>query len=391
MDEPLILVTAGKENLAAAEGSNQARIIGCLMEYVDAVLNAGGVPILLPRISSLGAIRAAAMGVHGVLFTGGGDVASLAYGEEPHPASSGVDPVRDEMELALAGIAEELGLPVLGICRGIQVLNVASGGTLFQDIRDQVPGAHQHQTHAVDAVKAHTVDIEPVSRLAPIVGAASTRVNSRHHQAVKEIGRGLRVSARARDGVIEAIEATDGRRLLAVQWHPEELAWTDPSCHGLFAWLVGEACRYRQRQSALENENDEPSLQLNRLRSMLDDPPDEEERVGVDTEHPVTRIARALLQEAIRQCASEIHVDSSAKGVRIQFAVGNTLVEVMTLPKHVEKMLVDCYRSMAGLETGDRSASQEGTIRASEELKNRLIALRFQTEPTGESIYMRIE
>jgi putative glutamine amidotransferase len=384
------------------------------LDYVDAVLNAGGVPILLPRVSNSAAIRAAALCADGVLFTGGGDVISLAYGEEPHPTSNDVDPVRDEMELVLAGIAEEIGLPVLGICRGIQLLNVAAGGTLFQDIPDQVPGAHQHQTHAIDAVKAHTVDIEPDSRLAPIVGAASTRVNSRHHQAVKDVGRGFRVVARARDGVVEAIEASDERALLAVQWHPEELARTDPSFHGLFVWLVNEARRYRQRHGALagasETSTSAPlsrpvsfpdeaehgagaafSSPLYRLRSMLDDPPDEGEGVGPNTENPVNRIACALLQEAIRQAATEIHLDSSAKGVRVRFAVGKTLDEIMTMPKHVEKMLVDCYRSMAGLETGDRSTHQEGTIRGREELKNHVITLRFQPEPTGESVYMRIE
>ena len=211
--------------------------------YPAAVLRAGGAPILLPRTDDEDVMQAVMLAVDGLLLTGGGDVVSLAYGEEPHPKAGGQDPVRDAAEFAAIRLALDRGLPILGICRGIQTLNVALGGTLIQDVPSQVAGACQHSTRASENMLGHTVDVEPGSLLARILGVTSTAVNSWHHQAVKGVGDGLRVNCRARDGVIEGVEAADGRPILAVQCHPEDAAEQFPLFRKLFDWLVAEAAR----------------------------------------------------------------------------------------------------------------------------------------------------
>jgi putative glutamine amidotransferase len=179
--------------------------------------------------------------VDGLLLSGGGDLVSLLYGEEPHIATLNQDPVRDGMEFEALRIALDAGLPVLAICRGMEVLNVALGGTLVQDIPSKVPDAIQHYTHARDTVLSHTIDIEEGTRLARVLGPTSTPVNSWHHQGVGDVGKGLRVNSRARDGVVEGIEADDDRPVLAVQFHPEDCAEDYPVFQRLFDWLVAEA------------------------------------------------------------------------------------------------------------------------------------------------------
>src|SRR3569833_1460697 len=158
MDRPIILISAGKQNRVTAWNEVQSVNTGCNIDYVESILRAGGAPMILPRIADVAAIRTLAAVAHGVVFTGGGDVVSLAYGEEPHRTAKWPDPTRDEMELNLVRIASEMQLPVLGICRGMQLLNVAAGGTLIQDIPSQVEGAHQHYTDALDPIAAHTVE-----------------------------------------------------------------------------------------------------------------------------------------------------------------------------------------------------------------------------------------
>ncbi len=197
--------------------------------------------MLLPRSGDEAVMAAAMARVDGLLLTGGGDVVSLAYGEEPDPKSFGQDPLRDAAEFAAIRIALERGLPVLGICRGIQSLNVALGGTLVQDVLSQVDGVVQHYTRAIETVVIHTIDVEPDTLLARVLGVTSVAANSWHHQAVKDLGEGLRVNCRARDGVIEGIEAADGRPVLAVQCHPENIAERWPVFQRLFDWLVAEA------------------------------------------------------------------------------------------------------------------------------------------------------
>jgi len=241
MAKPIILITASRQNHVAAYGEIQAVATGCSLHYVDAIARAGGAPVLLPRLADREAIQAAAGVADAILLTGGGDIGSLCYGEEPHVKSKWQDPVRDEMELELTRVALERELPTLGICRGVQLLNVALGGSLIQDVPSQVPEALKHYSEGLAALLLHTIVCEEKTLLHRLFGTSSLAVNSYHHQAVKAVGAGLRVNARAADGVIEGLEAADGRPLLGVQFHPEEIAEPYPQFQVLFDWLVREA------------------------------------------------------------------------------------------------------------------------------------------------------
>jgi putative glutamine amidotransferase len=241
MPKPVILITAGKQGQAAARAEIQSFTSSCNMQYVDSVSRAGGAPITLPCVSDADAIEAVLERVDAVLLTGGGDILSHAYGEEPHPASKYQDPARDEMEISVTRRALMKGLPILGICRGVQLINVAFSGSLIQDVPTQVPGALQHYSQGLVPLLLHNIEIEPDSLLARVMGTLSVPVNSYHHQSVGRIGDGLRVNCRASDGVIEGLEAVDGRPILGVQFHPEECTAIYPRFQNLFDWLVQEA------------------------------------------------------------------------------------------------------------------------------------------------------
>jgi putative glutamine amidotransferase len=188
----------------------------------------------------------------GLLLTGGVDVDPSRYGDpERHPATE-VDPARDAYELALAREALARDLPLFAICRGVQVLNVAAGGTLIQDVPSQHPGALVHSVEETPQTIAHPVCVEAGTRLRELLGTradehGSVSVNSRHHQALKSVAPGFVVSARAADGVIEAIERPQARFCIGVQWHPENF-WRTGEFSALFAALVNAAERYRTRQ-----------------------------------------------------------------------------------------------------------------------------------------------
>ncbi|MHC4563349.1 MAG: gamma-glutamyl-gamma-aminobutyrate hydrolase family protein [Planctomycetota bacterium] len=241
MSKPIIGITAGRHNLRPPKDELQTSLVGCPIEYLTCIESAGGAPVLLPRTDDVDVIARVVAGIDGLLLSGGGDIVSLAYGQEPHPKAIQQDPVRDSMELTATRLAIEAGMPILGICRGVQLLNVAMGGTLVQDIASQLPDTVQHHTKERETFLVHTIDIEADSLLARVLGARSTAVNSWHHQAVGDLGDGLRVAARARDGVIEALEATDGQCILAVQCHPEDSADKYPLFQKLFDWLVAES------------------------------------------------------------------------------------------------------------------------------------------------------
>jgi putative glutamine amidotransferase len=216
--------------------------------YCAAVHAAGGVPLLVPPLPE-GALRAAYAALDGLLLPGGGDVGAHHYGGVDSRLVQGVNAARDDLEIALARWALADGLPLLAICRGIQVLNVAAGGSLIQDIPTQVETMLTHAPPARVPAEhlAHTVTLAPGSRLAAIYSPErEVWVNSRHHQAVERVAPGLRVVARAADGVIEGLEpeTADGRFLLGVQWHPEDLAPGDAATRRLFAAHV-EAARER--------------------------------------------------------------------------------------------------------------------------------------------------
>ena len=210
--------------------------------YLDAVLGAGGIPILLPANLPAEELPSLLEGVDGVLLSGGGDLHPARYGEVERPEIHSIDPERDAFELALIPLALAADKPLLAICRGCQALNVALGGTLWWDIASQLPGAGKHNWYPAYPrdLLAHEIAIEPGTRLAEALGEKRARVNSLHHQAVKEPGDGLRVCARAEDGVIEGIELPGRRFALGVQWHPECLPG-DERMRGLFRAFVQAA------------------------------------------------------------------------------------------------------------------------------------------------------
>jgi putative glutamine amidotransferase len=196
-----------------------------LEDYRQAILHVGGEPrVLDPSMP----IEQALAGIDGLMLTGGDDVAPSLYGEEPHPTVVEAEAGRDEFEIGLINSARARQLPILAICRGVQMLNVACGGTLVQDIPSQLTGALAHSLPVPPNLAyslAHEVWVEKDSLLSKLLRERladdTCEVNSRHHQAVKDVARGFRVSATAPDGVIEAIEDPAATFCLGVQWHPE--------------------------------------------------------------------------------------------------------------------------------------------------------------------------
>jgi putative glutamine amidotransferase len=216
--------------------------------YLRAVEQAGGVPVLLAPQLSTAARDALWSRLDGLVLTGGGDVEPSRFGEAAHPKTNLVSVDRDALELELVDRAMRDDVPIFAICRGLQVLNVALGGTLHQHVPDMSGERIQHSQPDKRHVATHDVKVQTEgTRLGTIVGGSELRVNSFHHQAVARLGRALRDVAWAPDNVIEAIEHTDrGRFILAVQWHPEDLVGHDRAARALFTAVV-EAARTRGR------------------------------------------------------------------------------------------------------------------------------------------------
>jgi len=226
MSKPLVAFPAINLECEVLPGY-RARLQGQFLPYLDALKRAGGIPLMIPLLGEEELVQVATF-TAGLLLGGGGDVHPSFYGEEPTEWLTWVDSERDRVEIFLARKFLELGKPILGICRGVQVLNVAAGGSLFQDISHQRPGSNPHSFTPPDFPPdhiAHTVTLKQSSLLASILGCLSLGVNSRHHQAVKEVAPGFQAVAWAEDGLIEAIEKEDGVPfVLGVQWHPENFS-----------------------------------------------------------------------------------------------------------------------------------------------------------------------
>jgi putative glutamine amidotransferase len=214
--------------------------------YVRTVQDAGGVPVLLSPHLDAGSRAALWPLLDGLLLTGGADLDPARWGDARHPATYDVSTARDALEIELVSCALEDRVPVFAICRGVQVLNVALGGSLWQDIPTDLPGSLVHSQKEAREQPTHAVTVTADSRLAMILGARELEVNSFHHQALRRLGRGLREVAWAPDGIVEAIELPDtAMPVFGVQWHPEDLAGHDEAARTLFRALV-EAARERQ-------------------------------------------------------------------------------------------------------------------------------------------------
>ncbi len=256
----MIGVVADHKTLNLTDRSDSARIfVGAYATYLRCLAAAGALPVVVPLELSSDALRGIFDRLDGLLLTGGGDIDPAYFGEPPHPAVAEVEPARDEAEVLTSRWAAEADLPLLGICRGHQVVNVALGGTLYQDIPSQITSTlfHDSGTALPANHPAHDVRLVAGSRLAAILGRETVITNSRHHQAVRAPGAGLVVSAEAADDVIEATENPAARFFVTVQWHPENLC--QPGANGstasdmtaLFRAFVDAALAYRHQQAAL--------------------------------------------------------------------------------------------------------------------------------------------
>lgn len=215
--------------------------------YIRAVLAAGGVPLVLSPILGASLAGRALDGIDGLILTGGEDLDPAWYGARSSPLLSPPSRERDLFELGLFGVARQRELPILGICRGIQLINVAMGGTLFQDLPTERPGRVVHQPEGARDARTHRIRLQGGSRAAEALATTAFTVNSSHHQAIKDLAPGLIATGWTDDDLIEAVEtSSDASWLLAVQWHPEEMhAQVHAPERGLFAALVREAGRAR--------------------------------------------------------------------------------------------------------------------------------------------------
>ncbi|MDO4266621.1 MAG: gamma-glutamyl-gamma-aminobutyrate hydrolase family protein [Eubacteriales bacterium] len=206
--------------------------------YVQGILKGNGIPLGLPLVESEEDCMAQASVCDGIILSGGADIDVHLYGEEPRTKQGHFDRKLDLYYIHMIKAARSLGIPILGICRGIQAVNVAFGGTLIQDIPSEVKNAVLHDQDAPPSNPCHFIDIEADSFLGGFM-PQRTEVNSFHHQAVAKLGTGLRVTAKSCDGIIEALENTDGSPVIAVQWHPEMMqAGGDPLSEELFRRFV---------------------------------------------------------------------------------------------------------------------------------------------------------
>jgi putative glutamine amidotransferase len=224
--------------------------------YVQSVMGAGGVPLILSPLLGPSHAARALEGIDGLLLTGGEDIDPAWYGADPSPRLHPPSRDRDIFELALFAVARERGLPILGICRGIQLINVALGGSLYQDLPTERPGGLDHNPGTSRTTRSHRVRLAPGSRAAGALGREPVAVNSFHHQAVRDLAPGLVASGWTEDGLIEAAESPPGAAwLLAVQWHPEEMhADGKAPERGLFRALVLEAAPRKRPDDLVDAE-----------------------------------------------------------------------------------------------------------------------------------------
>jgi putative glutamine amidotransferase len=229
--KPIIGITAGFDN------SEEKHFLTNF--YVEAIASLGGIPVILPS-SDLSLIEKMYNFVDGLIFSGGADIDPGFFGESPLRGMGEITPIRDEFELNLAKIALNGYKPILGICRGIQVLNIAAGGNIYQDIAEVTK--QEHEQKAPKWTTYHEVEIIKDSLLFKIIGETKVKVNSFHHQVVKDLGKGFKKTAWTKDGLIEAIEINSDRQVvIGVQWHPECTWNIDLASKGLFKFLISYA------------------------------------------------------------------------------------------------------------------------------------------------------
>lgn len=247
--------------------------------YYRSVIEAGGTPVIIPPSDDVATMASMLDRVDALIFSGGGDINPLYLGEEPLLQLSSINAVRDSQELLLARLASDRQMPILGICRGLQVLMAALGGKLYQDIYREASASLKHSQEAERHVHTHTVAIVEGSKLHQIFNAERLAVNSFHHQAVREAAPGFVVTALSPDGLIEAVESSTCKSMVGVQWHPECMILNgDKSMIPLFEWLIGEALSYgharklHNRMLTLDTHCDTPMKFYQQIRFDCRDP-----------------------------------------------------------------------------------------------------------------------
>jgi putative glutamine amidotransferase len=244
---PLIGVSTSEMRAAARthalpESEPPMRELALGLTYPRSLERNGAIPVVLPPMD-LDHVDALLDRLGALMISGGPDVHPSSYGEDPHPSLGPTEPDLDAFELELLRRADERGMPILGICRGEQLLNVSRGGTLLQDIPDAIGSDVDHRQELPGRIPTHAIVLASGTRLEGVMGRQDHEVNSFHHQAVRDLGRGLRATAWAPDGVIEAIEAPDRDFAMGVQWHAESLAEREDMA-GMFSAFVAAAARY---------------------------------------------------------------------------------------------------------------------------------------------------
>jgi putative glutamine amidotransferase len=235
MKNPIILIFSSRKD----------DLTFCSIRYSDAILACGGIPLIVPMKTDEAALKQLCEYADGFLFAGGVDVDPSIYGEEKLNDTVEIDNIRDSLEMSAVKLIAATDKPVLGICRGIQSVNVGLGGSLWQDIPAQIPGALCHRQKIPGTETTHEVTVRPGTRMYEIAGAEKIMTNSFHHQAVKKPADGLIISAQASDGMTEALELPGERFFMLVQWHPEFTATTDKVSGSLFKTFINEAKRVR--------------------------------------------------------------------------------------------------------------------------------------------------
>ena len=217
-------------------------------DYVSSVISAGAVPLMIPMDATEENLRQTLELVDGMIFSGGHDIAPIRYGEEPHQKLQEICPERDEFDFLLYRLAKEHSLPILGICRGFQLMNVSEGGKLYQDLSLKNTESLKHSQGHGPSIPTHTVKVEPGSKFYEILGKEEIRVNSFHHQAVKTVSEKVAISGKALDDVVEAIELKNYPFGVGVQFHPEMLQAKEEDMKKIFAALVAAAKEYREKK-----------------------------------------------------------------------------------------------------------------------------------------------
>lgn len=241
---PALLQGQQKPIIGLSSTSGEGTSTSVPLTYVESVIRAGGVPMVLPVTHDHELLNRMLDNIDALILTGGEDVDPLKwYGEEPLPALGGIAPERDSFDVALARLAVERGIPLLGICRGHQVINVAFGGTLYQDIPSQVKASQvKHRQSAPGNYGTHSIRIDKNSLLYKQIDTQAIAVNSFHHQAVKDVAPGFKVTATSVDGVVEAMEKIGSDQVYSVQFHPEVFtAQNIDTFMGIFEYLIKKA------------------------------------------------------------------------------------------------------------------------------------------------------